>query len=134
MKTKTKGKPATYTVTYERDETDWWVATVRGVRGCHTQGRTVEEARRRVREALVLFVEDAERAELVDDVKLPADVRRTVTQCERARREANDVQAKAQALTQQAVRALTRDLGLSVRDASALLGLSHQRVAQLLAE
>src|SRR5262245_58345842 len=30
-----------YRVAYERDEACWWVATVRGVRGCHTQGRTV---------------------------------------------------------------------------------------------
>src|ERR1700716_316638 len=31
----------TYRVAYERDESGWWVASVRGVRGCHTQGRTV---------------------------------------------------------------------------------------------
>ena len=37
-----------YRVAYERDESGWWVATVRGVRGCHTQGRTVDEARRRI--------------------------------------------------------------------------------------
>ena len=43
-----------YRVAYERDESGWWVATVRGVRGCHTQGRTVDEARRRIREALEL--------------------------------------------------------------------------------
>ena len=33
----------TYRIAYERDESGWWVASVRGVRGCHTQGRTVEE-------------------------------------------------------------------------------------------
>ena len=48
-----------YRVSYERDELGWWVASVRGVRGCHTQGRTVDEARRRIREALELFVDDA---------------------------------------------------------------------------
>jgi len=51
-----------YRVAYERDESGWWVATVRGVRGCHTQGRTVDEARRRIREALELFVDDARKA------------------------------------------------------------------------
>jgi hypothetical protein len=30
----------TYHVTYERDESGRWVASVRGLRGCHTQGRT----------------------------------------------------------------------------------------------
>ena len=38
-----------YHVPYERDESGWWVASVREVRGCHTQGRTVDEARRRER-------------------------------------------------------------------------------------
>ena len=61
-----------YRVAYERDESGWWVATVRGVRGCHTQGRTVDEARRRIREALELFVDDARKAPIVDDVKLPS--------------------------------------------------------------
>ena len=84
----------TYTVTYERDDEGWWVASVREVRGCHTQGRTLGEARRRIRQALSLFVDEAKRA-------------------------------------RQAVRVLTRQLRLSVRDAGELLGLSHQRVQQL---
>ncbi len=54
-----------YRVAYERDDSGWWVvATVRGVRGCHTQGRTVDEARRRIREALDLFVDDARKVPL----------------------------------------------------------------------
>ena len=39
-----------YRVTYERDKSGWW-ASVRGVHGCHTQGRTVDEARRHIRGA-----------------------------------------------------------------------------------
>src|SRR6478752_1368500 len=31
----------TYHVAYARDESGWWVASVREVHGCHTQGRTV---------------------------------------------------------------------------------------------
>ena len=61
-----------YHVAYERDESGWWVASVREVRGCHTQGRTVDEARRRIRKAMELFVDDARSAKLVDNVKLPA--------------------------------------------------------------
>ena len=49
-----------YHVAYERDESGRWVASVRGVRGCHTQGRTVDEARRRIREAMELFIDDAQ--------------------------------------------------------------------------
>jgi predicted RNase H-like HicB family nuclease len=54
---------------YERDEAGWWVASVRKVRGCHTQGRTVDEARRRIREALELFVDDARKATLIDHLR-----------------------------------------------------------------
>ena len=61
-----------YDVVYQRDETGWWQARVPQVPGCHTQGRTVDEARRRIREALSLFVDGAATAELRDDVDLPA--------------------------------------------------------------
>jgi predicted RNase H-like HicB family nuclease len=58
-------------VAYEQDDSGWWVASIREVRGCHSQGRTIDKARRRVHEALGLFIEDdAESAEFVDD--LPA--------------------------------------------------------------
>ena len=68
----------TYRVAYERDGTGWWVASVRGVRGCHTQGRTVDEARRRIVEALELFVDNARKATLVDEVRLPSSAARAV--------------------------------------------------------
>ena len=61
-----------YHVTYERDESGWWVASVRELRGCLTQGQTVDEARCRIRKAMELFVDDARSANLVDNVKLPA--------------------------------------------------------------
>ena len=59
----------TYHVAYERDDSGSWVASIREVRGCHSQGRTIDEARHRVREALGLFIEDdAESAEFIDDL------------------------------------------------------------------
>ena len=62
----------TYDVEYVRDESEWWVASIREIPGCHSQGQTIDEARRRVREALELFVDDAKSATLVDQ-KLDAD-------------------------------------------------------------
>ncbi len=56
----------TYKVNYERDEAGWWMASVVGVDGCRTQGRTIKQARSRIREALKLFVPDADRAQLHD--------------------------------------------------------------------
>ena len=121
-----------YHVAYERDASGWWVATVRRVRGCHTQGRTVDEARRRIREALSLFVDDAASAELVDHVKLPVAVARAIREYALLRRKAAAEDRRASAAARRAVRVLQRGkLKMSARDAASLLGLSHQRVHQL---
>lgn len=120
-----------YTIRYERDGDGWWVATVRGVRGCHTQGRTIEEARRRIREALGLFVDDAGAAELRDDIRLPSPVRAALNRYHAVRARLEREQGAANEATQAAIRALRKGLRLSVRDAAALLGLSYQRVQQL---
>lgn len=124
-----------YRVTYERDESGWWVATVRCVRGCHTQGRTVDEARRRIREALGLFVDDARRAPIVDDVKLPTAATRAIQAYASLRKRADEEDRRASRAARRAVRVLrTGRLKMSARDAARLLGLSHQRVHQLTQE
>lgn len=121
-----------YVVAYERVEDGLWFTHVPKIPGCHTQGRTIQEARRRIREALGLYVEDAETVELVDEVRLAASARRVLTRCASARRRAEHEADKAREATSEAVRALTEGIGLSVRDAAHLLGISHQRVQQIL--
>lgn len=124
-----------YQVTYERDEAGFWVASVRGVRGCHTQGRTVDEARRRIREALTLYVDDAASAELVDNVKLPATAAKAIRTYTVLRRRADQQDRHAAVAARRAVRLLrSGKLKMSARDAARLLGVSHQRVHQLTTE
>lgn len=48
------------------------------------------------------------------------------------KREEEDEAIKLQNTTAKAAKVLTKDVGVSVRDACELLGLSHQRVHQLL--
>jgi predicted RNase H-like HicB family nuclease len=121
-----------YRVAYERDESGWWVASVSDVRGCHTQGRTVDEARRRIREALELFVDDARKASIVDDVKLPSAATKAIRAYALLRRKADEEDRRAARAARRAVRVLrTGKLKMSARDAARLLGLSHQRVHQL---
>lgn len=126
-----------YTVRYERDESGWWVAQVKEAPAAITQGRTIAEARRRIREALALALdsdEKAEKAKLIDDVKLPADARRALDSARAARKRLEVEAEHAQARTAVAVWKLIKKLGLSVRDAGELLGISHQRVQQLVQE
>jgi predicted RNase H-like HicB family nuclease len=122
----------TYHVVYERDASGWWVASVRGVRGCHTQGRTVEEARRRIAEALKLFVNNARTAKIVDDVRLPKRATKAIREYATLRKKADREDRRASMAARRAVRMLRGGrLRLSARDAARVLGLSHQRVHQL---
>jgi predicted RNase H-like HicB family nuclease len=60
-----------YSAVYERDESGVWTVHVPEVPGCHTWGETLRQARSNVRDALSLWVDDADTAELVDSVELP---------------------------------------------------------------
>lgn len=120
-----------YRVVYERDESGAWIASVPSVRGCHTHGRTIEQARRRIREALGLWVDGADTAELVDDVRLPRRAEAAVSRTLEVRKAADACRDEAQAATQRTARLLVEELQLGLRDAGELLGLTRQRVQQL---
>ncbi|MGH9008333.1 MAG: hypothetical protein ACRDYF_00625, partial [Acidimicrobiia bacterium] len=93
-------------------------------------GRSLRQAQVRIREALGLWL-DRDPQRLVIRDQLPADLSAVADTVARARRDAERAGTKAQEETTRAVKRLT-DLGLSRRDAAELLGLSHQRVQQLL--
>jgi predicted transposase YdaD len=78
-------------------------------------------------------VHDADTAELADDIRLPDEIGEQVKAAHEARGRAATEQRRAQEATVEAARDLVDRLGLSVRDAAQVLGLSHQRVQQLLA-
>ena len=117
-----------YRVVYELDESGHWIARVPRVRGCHTYGRSLSEARARIREALGLFVAHATRARLLDEVRLPADMRRLVLRFRTARSRAERERKQADAAARRLARLVSR------RDAAELLDISHQRVHQIAAQ
>ncbi len=120
----------TYTARYERgDDGNWLVEVVEEPR-IHTWGRSLHSARGHIREAAELWFE-AEDFELVDE--LPAWVRRPLARAVPARAEAERAAEAAAEATIDAVRTLT-DQGMSRRDVAGLLGISYQRVQQLVAE
>ena len=56
---------AEFSAIYERTDDGWWVASVPEIPGAHSQGRTLEEAREMIKDAVRLLLEvrreDAER-------------------------------------------------------------------------
>jgi predicted RNase H-like HicB family nuclease len=122
---------------YEPDEGGWHVHLPE-VQGCRSWGRSIAEARRNIREALATCAdafEDADAvardAEIVDDVRLPARAKRLVKRALQERAALQEREERAKVATAEAARALTEEIGLSLRDAGELLGLSHQRVKQV---
>jgi hypothetical protein len=113
---------------------NWWALDVEGVHGAHTQVRRIDQAEEMAREAIAGVLDIAPTAfEVVVAPEVPADARTAVTQATRARLEAAQAQEAASKLTQHAARRLV-ETGLTVRDAGVLLGVSHQRIAQLVGQ
>jgi len=121
----------TYIAIYDHDSADdAWNVRIDGIEGCQTYGRSLRQARARIREALAVWL-DRDPDHLVVHDRLPESLALVAEGLVQARREAERAGATAQAQTLQAVKELT-SLGLSRRDAAELLGLSHQRIQQLL--
>lgn len=54
---KMEGKSLNYTVLIEQDEDGIYIAKVPDIPGCYTQGKTVEQAIERIREAIQVCLE-----------------------------------------------------------------------------
>jgi len=57
-----------FTVVIEQDEDGVYVASVPELEGCHTQAKTLDELRERIKEAILLYLEV--KSDLVKEVPL----------------------------------------------------------------
>ena len=57
LQVKKSRKVRRFTVVLERDEDGLYVASIPALPGCHTQGRSLDQAMRRIREAAELWLE-----------------------------------------------------------------------------
>lgn len=124
---------ATYTARLEREADGRWTVELAEEPRVHTWGKTVDQALTRIREAAAMWFETDEASiDLVPSLVLPKAILRTVEQAGRARAQARNADRLAIDKTRQATVELARR-GISMRDAATILGISHQRVHQLLA-
>ncbi len=123
----------TYTARLQREKDGRWTVELEEEPRVHTWGKTVEQALTRMREAAALwFQTDEDDIDLVPLPVLPKSAGQTVAQARQAREQARTADRLAVEQTRKAAATLTRR-GISIRDAAAILGISHQRVHQLLA-
>lgn len=111
----------------------WWVVEVPEVPGVFTQAHRLDQVEGQVVDAVRTMMEDPTADVAVVVVpKLADDAAAVVTEARERSAAAEQAAAARQAATQRAV-VLLRGEGLSVRDTACVLGLSHQRVAQIAA-
>jgi predicted RNase H-like HicB family nuclease len=123
-----------FTAVFDRDDDGYWLVELEEEPRVHTYGRTLAKAREHIVDATALWFEVApEDLNVVEDVRLPAPVKAALELARKEREHAQAAQEAAAGATRDAARALVKDGRLSVRDAADVLGLSHQRVQQLLA-
>jgi predicted RNase H-like HicB family nuclease len=118
-----------FKVTLRRDPEDGsaWLVNVVGAAGAHTFGRSLSEAKRHGEEVVALWFDlEPDQFEIDWDVRLGGQLSSTVKRARAAMEHAEQDRVRRD----DAVRALT-EAGVSYRDIAELLGLSHQRVAQI---
>jgi predicted RNase H-like HicB family nuclease len=122
----------TYRVVAERSG-KWWAAHVPEVSGVHTQARRLEQVEAEAREAIALMLNvEPDTIAVYVEPKLPDGVSALVAAVAAAHAAAEDAQVKEREAAHEAAKALVVDLGLPQRDAGKILGVTHQRVQQIL--
>ena len=136
----------TYRVVVSRED-PWWVAVAYGEglppHGAATETRTISDLEEKLRDLIVLRTDADLRIPYDMAVKdfeldwtydLPPDATEALAEYHDSKRELAEAQDRYSERAQRAASALTTSAHASVRDAGWLMGISYQRVAQLLAQ
>jgi len=120
----------TYKAMFRPDDNGWWFIDVAELPGCHSQARTIASGRDHIREAISLVANiDLDTFDVEVDYELPKAQQAVIAKARRARERA----AEATQATEAAVRALQQgSVKLGIRDVAELVGVSYQRVAQIM--
>ncbi len=114
------------TIRHDPEDRTAWLVNVVGQPGAHTFGRSLAEAKRHGKEVVALWFDlEPDKFEIDWDVRLGV-LAGSVKQARAAMAHAEADRHRRD----EAVKTLT-EAGVSYRDVAELLGLSHQRVAQI---
>lgn len=124
----------TYTAVAERSG-DWWAISVPEVRGVFTQTKRLDQVAPTAREAIALILDVAEDdVDVAVETKLPGEIAEGRDRVRALRAELDDAASRYRNELASFTSYLTQQRKLSVRDAAELVGISFQRVSQVLRE
>lgn len=114
---------------------NWWAITVPELPGVFSQSRRLDQVEPMAREAIALMmdVDTSQIGSIVVDIVPPTPAAALIGKMNEALDAARQATETAASARRDAARALRAD-GLPMRDVGWLLGLSHQRVSQILAD
>lgn len=113
---------------------NWWAITVPELSGVFSQARRLDQVEATAREAIAMMLDIDESAvgTIEVDVTPPAAVADLLEALKASVAAANEATQAAAEARREAARLLHEE-GLPMRDVGELIGVSHQRVSQLLA-
>lgn len=121
---------STYRVTARRVG-EWWALEVPDLPGVFSQAKRLERADEAAREAIAVMLDiEPDQVEVHIEPLLSKEEQAAVAEAERAQKAARKAAEVERLAMRKAAAVLTRDL--SQRDAGRVLGLTFQRVSQLL--
>jgi hypothetical protein len=121
---------STYTARVERGE-QFWLVTIPEIQRT-TQARTLREVEPMARDLIAVMEQvDPHSFELKADIVFPSAAYEHWTRAAKLREESARTQAEAAEEARHAALMLA-EMGLTVRDVGTVLGVSHQRAAQLI--
>jgi hypothetical protein len=120
-------------IAHAHREGPWWVAKVTE-EGIATQARRLDLLEAAVRDLLIAWLDvPGDSFDVEIDPEVPKAAAGPLKKARKLRSDVDRLQGEAAGATREAATALLR-AGLTLRDAGALLGVSYQRVAQLVAD